>query len=273
MRVCLFFVGLASLCGCSPDSEQATRLQAGEDSSSVGEITVAAGKISVQPDSPKGFALVELFTSEGCSSCPPADQVLAGLAQTAGAKKLPIYTLSFHVDYWNHLGWKDPFSSDAVTKRQRNYANVFQSKRIYTPQMIVNGRKQFVGSNKKLSDTTVTEALDSEAVHPIEVIASLKDGKIHVQCDTQPGEKMLLNVALVRNQATRKVTAGENNRRTLAHVNIVHELKSERLNRKKIEIRFAPPSDFQAREFHVVAWAQHQVGGMIVGADRSEITP
>ena len=87
-----------------------------------------------------GFALVELFTSEGCSSCPSADQNLMRLVDEASKKKLPVYALSFHVDYWNRLGWTDPYSSKAFTDRQRTYAQVMKSDRVYTPQMIVNGK-------------------------------------------------------------------------------------------------------------------------------------
>ena len=93
--------------------------------------------------------LVELFTSQGCSSCPPADRVLADIVSEqpiAGAK---IIGLSEHVDYWNRLGWKDPFSSSQFTRRQADYSKAFGGAQIYTPQMIVDGTEEFVGSEAR----------------------------------------------------------------------------------------------------------------------------
>src|ERR1700743_3380708 len=94
----------------------------------------------------KGFAVVELFTSEGCSSCPPADAVVAKLQKESAGK--PIYILAYHVDYWNHLGWKDAFSDAAYSARQKDYAQYLKIEGIYTPQIVVNGKTEFVGSEE-----------------------------------------------------------------------------------------------------------------------------
>lgn len=103
-----------------------------------------------------GFAVVELFTSEGCSSCPPADEAVADIQ-----KEYPdnVYVLGFHVDYWDYLGWKDEFSKAAFTKRQQDYASHFSLSSIYTPQVIVNGEKEFVGSNYNKLKTAVETAI------------------------------------------------------------------------------------------------------------------
>ncbi|MCA9557144.1 MAG: DUF1223 domain-containing protein, partial [Myxococcales bacterium] len=108
-----------------------------------------------------GFAVVELFTSEGCSSCPPADANLARLLKAAGDR--PVLGLSWHVDYWDRLGWKDPFSSDAATARQNAYAKAWGTRRLYTPQMVVNGRDEFVGSSEAQADAAVAAALKGPA--------------------------------------------------------------------------------------------------------------
>src|SRR5438132_289864 len=98
-----------------------------------------------------GIAVVELFTSEGCSSCPPADAIAAKI--TSEFKN--VYVLGFHVDYWNSLGWKDEFSNAAWTNRQQQYASHFELSSIYTPQMVVNGKTELVGSNEQLLRKTI----------------------------------------------------------------------------------------------------------------------
>ncbi|MBZ0167242.1 MAG: DUF1223 domain-containing protein, partial [Candidatus Omnitrophica bacterium] len=85
------------------------------------------------------FALVELFTSQGCSSCPTADEYLKELTTLAREKNIRLFTLGFHVDYWDYLGWRDPYASPQFTARQQRYAQVLRASTIYTPQMIVNG--------------------------------------------------------------------------------------------------------------------------------------
>ena len=106
------------------------------------------------PDPPKGtstgpaFVLLELFTSEGCSSCPPADAALDAVASEFRGENKPVFALAFHVDYWDHIGWKDPFGDAENTRRQRVYGTKMKLRSIYTPQLVVNGQRQFVGSHK-----------------------------------------------------------------------------------------------------------------------------
>ena len=124
----------------------------------------------------KGFALIELFTSEGCSSCPAADKAVEELA-----KQYPstVYVLAFHVDYWNRLGWTDEFSQPEYTARQSEYAAKFNLESIYTPQVVVNGRQEFVGSDKaKLQQVTATEA-GKEPGAKIELTTELKNGNTY----------------------------------------------------------------------------------------------
>src|SRR6187402_1594915 len=91
-----------------------------------------------------GFAVVELYTSEGCSSCPPADELVSKIQKESNGQ--PVYILAFHVDYWNRLGWKDVFGDAAYSKRQNDYAQYLKLPSVYTPQIVVNGKKEFVGS-------------------------------------------------------------------------------------------------------------------------------
>src|ERR1700761_8258700 len=105
----------------------------------------------------KGFAVIELFTSEGCSSCPPADALVARVQKESNGK--PVYILAFHVDYWNRLGWKDVFSSAEYSERQSEYAKYLKLESVYTPQVIVNGKKEFVGSEESTLQNSVSAAL------------------------------------------------------------------------------------------------------------------
>jgi len=106
----------------------------------------AAGSMSANAGS--SAVIVELFTSQGCSSCPPADRVLSALGREK-SDGVTIIPLAFHVDYWNSIGWADPFSSSRWSARQNAYAAALHSSQVYTPQLLVNGRAQFVGSDEQ----------------------------------------------------------------------------------------------------------------------------
>src|SRR5579862_8138820 len=107
--------------------------------------------------------VVELFTSEGCSDCPPADKLLSWLAKSQPVKDVEIIPLSEHVDYWNHLGWSDPYSSSALSQRQRDYSNSLRSE-VYTPQMIVDGTVEFVGSDADKALRAISSELHTPKV-------------------------------------------------------------------------------------------------------------
>jgi hypothetical protein len=159
--------------------------------------------------------LVELFTSEGCSSCPPADQLLAELA-----RRPDLLTLSFHVDYWDRLGWKDPFSSTAATRRQDRYARLLGLDTVYTPQIVVDGHWQAVGSDRG----AVTQALAAArlAAEAVPMTVTLADGEAHIAlgADTARRSAALLLVAFDRRHVDR-VGGGENDGRVLTHTDVV----------------------------------------------------
>ena len=122
----------------------------------------------------ENFALIELFTSQGCSSCPAADKLLSETLSQANIQGQNIIALSFHVDYWDRLGWKDPFSNASFTKRQSDYASKLKLETLYTPQAIVNGKYEFVGSNKTAMAAAFQKSLNSSP----EIIFSKLTGSI-----------------------------------------------------------------------------------------------
>ena len=127
----------------------------------------------------KGFAVVELFTSEGCSSCPPADAVIAKLEKENTDKS--IYILAFHVDYWNRLGWKDVFSSADYSKRQNDYARFLHLQSVYTPQIVVDGKTEFVGSEENTLRAAIHTSLQKTptAQLNLDILKTAKNGEFH----------------------------------------------------------------------------------------------
>lgn len=196
-----------------------------------GRLNVAAAVREPQADAQatppdKVPVLVELFTSEGCSSCPPADALLGRLdRQPIPNEKLIV--LSEHVDYWNHSGWEDRFSSAELTERQKEYNYIFKLPDVYTPQMIVNGAAQMNGADGKAIGSALENAADS---HPIPVeITSVQVGEKQVTFTLRkgvPATSRDVNVyaALVDPEDTTEVRAGENHGRTLEHVGVVRVL-------------------------------------------------
>ncbi len=172
--------------------------------------------------------VIELFTSQGCSSCPAADKNLAEIIASAEANGQPVYGLSFHVDYWNYIGWKDPYSKSEYTARQRRYAQVMNSESVYTPQMVVNGEAEFVGSDKKTSGQAVARALAKKMTYQISLNNLERVGeKISVSYSLSKNpEGETVNVAMVERAIANEVTRGENAGRKLTHKNVVRSFVS-----------------------------------------------
>jgi hypothetical protein len=175
---------------------------------------MGAGVLSAASNGP---VLVELFTSEGCSSCPPADLLLARLAQVPN-----VMVLSEHVDYWNSLGWADPFSAAQFSQRQQLYGRRFRLEGPYTPQMVVDGTAEFVGNNAAAADAAIREALHSGKVTVRVSFADAAARVLHIEADAP--RKLSVMVALVTDEAVSKVPRGENGGRTLRHVSVVRRL-------------------------------------------------
>src|SRR5262249_44601560 len=164
---------------------------------------------------PRPPVLVELFTSEGCSSCPPADAALAALARDPAFQAAEIVPLELHVDYWNDLGWADPFSAPEFTARQQEYARVFKSDSLYTPQMVIDGWVAGTASSAALRKG-VQQAAEKEKVRLEVKVVSAKTG-LEVVVKPPPGVSGHLMVAVSEDRLSTKVERGENKGLTLAH--------------------------------------------------------
>ena len=165
--------------------------------------------------------LVELFTSEGCSSCPPADLLLARLAAEQPVSGALVVPIALHVDYWNRLGWDDPFSSAAFTQRQAAYAARFgNGGRVYTPQMIVDGRAEFVGSDERAARRAI-QAAARESHAFVRVLPDDTGAAVSVAGAAAGAD---VNLAVVADGLASDVTRGENAGKRLVHAAVARDL-------------------------------------------------
>ncbi|WCN84454.1 DUF1223 domain-containing protein [Micromonospora sp. LH3U1] len=220
------------------------------------------------PSAGGGFAVVELFTSQGCSSCPPAEELLTEIERDARERGQPVFTLGFHVDYWDYLGWPDRFADPAYTARQEAYAQAFVSGRLYTPQMVVNGTVEFVGSDRRQAAGAITSALTSTAPAPLALSAPDLSGHqvaLDYQTERAP-EGAVLNVAIVERGLDSEIARGENAGRTLRQDNVVRAFTSVGLGGERGRVELAAPADLDPRNATVVGYVQENANQAIVGA-------
>jgi hypothetical protein len=229
-----------------------------------------------------GVAVVELFTSQGCSSCPPADRLLSRLAQDAKyqGKVIP---LSFHVDYWNYIGWTDPFSSARWSERQKAYARVFKSNRIYTPQVVVNGRAEGVGSQERVVLGKISEALADEPAGRVTLAVSppTADGHLQVKVGAklaQAGSGPLdLWVAVYQSGLETPVGSGENASKKLRNDHVVRRLEKAFTlpatagAEKSTELTLGLDKRWKTNDLGVAAFLQDPATMAIYGAAAREV--
>jgi hypothetical protein len=211
--------------------------------------------------------LVELFTSEGCSSCPPADALLGHLRQDLGRDGIEVIPLGFHVDYWNSLGWKDRFSSPEFSRRQEQYSRSLSTDGPYTPQMIVDGETEFVGSDAARARETIAGAAGHTPEAEIRIVPS--ENSLAVQARTVSGSSGDVLLAITEDNLSTKVGAGENNGRELRHAAVVREL--QRLG--KIEggafsatVPLKLPAEWKRNDLRAVVFVQQGEAGKVLGA-------
>jgi len=176
----------------------------------------------------KPFAVVELFSSEGCSSCPAADLLVSKLTAWARQNNKPVYPLIFHVDYWNGLGWRDTFSNPLFTQRQKEYAKVFRDQGVYTPEMIVNGSDAFAGADNDRLQKNLEQELAAQVNVSLNISLKKQGNQVLIKYSAEgfmDGD--LINFALVERGLTTDVVTGENAGRTLHHDNVVREFRTK----------------------------------------------
>ena len=222
------------------------------------------------PGDSKGFAVVELFTSEGCSSCPPADKLLEKIQ--ADNQNKQIYILAFHVDYWDHQGWKDRFSDAAYSARQSQYAEWLNLRTIYTPQVLVNGTSEYVGSNQGAILSAIAAGLGQEPAETLTLNGRREADGLHVDYQLTGNEKNSeLVLALVERTAKSNVKAGENSGRNLSHVQIVRQMIHFPVKTKsKEDIIMKIPGDFTEQGWELIGFVQDKADGHITAAARVE---
>ena len=188
------------------------------------EAQVSPKPVTMNTPGPKPV-LVELFTSQGCSSCPPADAVLQALAEETEKGEAEVIALSYHVDYWNRLGWRDPYSQAAFSDRQRIYARHINDRGVYTPQLVINGQSGHIGSRQREVRAAIAEA----NLLPVEIEAaatwSKQENTIRIDYKlSELRDQATLQLALISTAVDNEVPRGENRGRHLSHTNVVREL-------------------------------------------------
>jgi hypothetical protein len=208
--------------------------------------------------------VVELFTSEGCSSCPPADLLLTRLQKTQPVAGVQVITLSEHVDYWNQLGWTDPFSSNALTLRQQHYARAIRNSDVYTPQMVIDGKAEFVGSDERKALQTIAEAARGPKT-TIDLRCLSDPLAVQVRIEDGTGFDADVMLAVTENGLQSNVHSGENRGRLMAHSSVTRRLTS--IGRVKKQQPFNVQSALAIEK----GWKRENISAVVFLQDRSNL--
>ncbi len=227
--------------------------------------------VSNQSHAAKSPVLVELFTSEGCSSCPPADRLLTSLDKDQMVNGAEVITLGFHVDYWDHGGWRDRFSSAEYTRRQEAYVRRFGLDSSYTPQAVIDGAVEAVGNNRE----SVKDAINSAAASPKAVIsAEIVGDKLRIELSEIPAKQAsTVYLAAAENGLVSNVSGGENSGSQLSHVSVVREMRvvgklDAGQTTAKMEAALPVNSAWKAPNLRYVVFVQENASLKILGVKR-----
>jgi hypothetical protein len=219
--------------------------------------------------------LIELFTSEGCSSCPPADALLQKLDTAQPVPGAQLIVLSEHVDYWNHDGWKDPYSSALWSDRQSAYAQVLRVSDVYTPQLLVDGTAELRLANPQQMGQTLQKAAAGVTV-PVRIQSVSVNGnpavlRAHIEADGKSEKRKAdVYVAIALNHAESQVLHGENSGRHLTHVSVLQNLKKignvEPGKSAAEDVEFKLKSGTDLANLRIIAFVQEPGPGKVLGA-------
>lgn len=221
--------------------------------------------------------LVELFTSEGCSSCPPADALLKQLDELQPVAEAEVIALSEHVDYWNYIGWTDPYSSSIFSRRQEAYSSAFGGDRVYTPQMIVDGQSEFVGSRVNQAREEIAKAARLTKAEVTISVLPAKAGEVQIAIDIQnlppvkSGDTADILLGITESNLNSSVSRGENSGRKLAHTAVVRKLQpiaSINANESKFSTTqtINLEKNWQRDNLKLVAFVQERASRKVLGA-------
>ena len=215
-----------------------------------------------------GFVFVELFTSEGCSSCPAAEQLVEKILRENRDKR--VYIASYHVDYWDRLGWKDQFSKRDYSLYQYQYAKQFHLKSVYTPQIVVNGQTEFVGSNEIALRSAISSNMNNrENTHISLSQVEVSGGKCNFHYTLNNAENTSgLTIVLMQKKALVSVKGGENNGRLITHVNVVRETKDIPATRPEGNFSLTIPADLGTDNWEVLCYTKSNTTGQILSIQR-----
>ncbi len=218
-----------------------------------------------------GFAILELFTSQGCSSCPPADALMGKYVLGNNPNIIP---LSFHVDYWNYIGWKDPFSKAAFSNRQREYAQLMNTRGSYTPQVIINGKYELIASEESAVQSKVSQELAMQTKENLTISqVIIVDGKLKINYTVNRfTADDVVNFALVKKKELTAIKRGENSGLKLTNYNIVFDFATKPISKKNDNIiEFEFNNDWIPSDFKIVAYMQSSQNGIIASVAQKEI--
>lgn len=232
---------------------------------------INAGLLDKANGGDKGFAVIELYTSEGCSSCPPADQLVAKIEKEV--KDKPVYILAYHVDYWDRLGWKDVFSNADYSKRQYDYARYLHLQSVYTPQIVVNGKTEFTGSEEGTLRNAIKTNLEKTTPGRLSLnVSGVDKDQAGIKYTIEGVDKnTVLQIAVLQKNAQTKVGHGENGGHTLSHVQIVRGLQKVSLKGNDGIVKIKLPQGFDAQAWEIIGFLQNTTNGVIIGAAKATL--
>ncbi len=215
-----------------------------------------------------GVAVVELFTSEGCSACPAADAFVSRLDAEARQQAKSVYVLAWHVDYWDGLGWSDPWANPGFSERQEAYGDQLGAK-LYTPQMVVNGQSQLLGSDEDAARTQIKRALAEPAEASVELGQIAFDGKrLSVELSSELHDGSVVQAALVERNLRSEVHRGENEGLTLKHDGVVRAFASFAPGET---IRLLAPMGLDPVHTSLIVFGQEPETLRVLGATSAEL--